>query len=139
MQVLAYGPDQFVESSLEKVDAVRDYLQRFPVVWINVDGLGDAAVIERIGEVFNLHRLALEDVVHTHQRAKVDDYDEVLFIVLRMADIHFSADTEQLSMFVAETLVLAVDADNVPALRIYAASGLSEWTRREVWGGPLAG
>lgn len=39
----------------------------------------------------------------------------------------------------AESLVLAVDAENIPALRIYAAAGLSEWTRREVWGGPLGG
>ena len=87
MTVIAYGPgaDEYYEAALpnDRIDDLSDLLQKYPVVWLNVDGLGDAAVIEQLGTLFDLHPLALEDVVHSHQRAKVEDYDERLFIVAR--------------------------------------------------------
>ena len=57
-----------------------------PVTWINVEGLGDARTIEQFGELFGLHRLALEDTVNLHQRAKVENYGEVLFKLGRYDD-----------------------------------------------------
>lgn len=86
ISVIAYGPgeneyEERADCSLESISELR---ARYPVTWINVDGLGSAAAIERIGEIFQLHPLALEDVVHVHQRAKVEDYDDKLFVVARM-------------------------------------------------------
>lgn len=87
ISVIAYGPDpdQVEEVTGCELEALPDLVRRFPVTWINVDGLGNADVIERLGEIFGLHPLALEDVVHVHQRAKVEDYDDNLFVVARMA------------------------------------------------------
>lgn len=107
IRAIAYGPDQFIDQPIRKPEQIREYLQAYPVTWVNVDGLGDAEVIKQLGEVFKLHRLALEDVVHVHQRAKVDEFDNYLFIVARMIDR--SADrigTEQLSMFLGKNFVL---------------------------------
>ncbi len=42
------------------------------MTWIDVIGVGDAELVTRLGEMFGLHRLALEDVVHVHQRPKVE-------------------------------------------------------------------
>lgn len=106
VQVIAYGPDSFAEKELSNITETKDFLGRYPVVWINIDGLRDVSVIERLGEIFGLHRLALEDVVNTHQRAKVDIYGDILFIVARMADLEHRANTEQLSMFVGRNFVL---------------------------------
>jgi Mg2+ and Co2+ transporter CorA len=55
---------------------VRAFLQAWPVTWVNVEGLGDATVIRQLGELFGLHRLALEDVINVHQRAKGEQYGE---------------------------------------------------------------
>ncbi len=87
IDVIAYGPapEQVEEITGCDLEALPDLIRRYPVTWINVDGLGDAAVIERLGEIFGLHSLALEDVVHVHQRAKVEEYDDNLFVVARMA------------------------------------------------------
>jgi len=54
------------------------------VTWVNVNGLHDVEIIEKLGKSFDLHPLVLEDIVHTGQRAKVDDYENYEFIVLRM-------------------------------------------------------
>ncbi|MEM6685407.1 MAG: magnesium/cobalt transporter CorA [Bacteroidota bacterium] len=54
------------------------------VTWINVNGLGDAADITKIGEYFNIHPLILEDIVNTSQRPKIDEFEEYIFVVLKM-------------------------------------------------------
>lgn len=111
VQVIAYGPDGSVERNLTDLHDVAGFLKSYPVTWINVDGLGDAALIEKLGQIFHLHRLALEDVVNVHQRAKVDEYDDVLFIVTRMVDLKRGAATEQISLFVGENFVLTLQEE----------------------------
>ena len=107
IRVIAYGPDQFIDQPIRKPEQIRECLNQYPVTWVNVDGLGDAEVIKQLGEIFNLHRLALEDVVHVRQRAKVDEFDNYLFIVARMIDRSLDRiGTEQLSMFLGKNFVL---------------------------------
>ena len=106
IHVLAYGLTGVAETDVKDVNDIPAVLYKYEVTWINVDGLGDAHTIERLGELFNLHRLALEDVVSQHQRAKIDDYGDHLFIVMRMASCGERAQTEQLSLFLGKNFVL---------------------------------
>jgi magnesium transporter len=99
IQTIAYGGDAIVERTVASAEEARALVGQQPVTWINVEGLGDAQIIERFGELFGLHRLALEDTVNVHQRAKVEDYGEVLFIVLRMVHCTDRCGTEQISIF----------------------------------------
>jgi len=98
IRVIAYSPDGITEQTIENVEYVRNFVGKWPVTWINVDGLGDATVISKLGEIFELHRLAMEDVLGVHQRAKVEQYTRQYFIVARMADSSGERfETEQLS------------------------------------------
>ncbi len=54
------------------------------VTWLDVDALHDVQVVEGVGKLFNVHPLALEDVLNTNQRPKFEDYGPHLFLVLRM-------------------------------------------------------
>ncbi|MDH5512930.1 MAG: magnesium/cobalt transporter CorA, partial [Gammaproteobacteria bacterium] len=76
------------------------------VLWIDVVGLGDAELIQAMGDRYGLHQLALEDVLNVHQRPKVEDYDDHLYVVLRMVTTNTGADTEQISVFLAKGLVI---------------------------------
>jgi magnesium transporter len=87
-------------------DELEPVLGKTPVVWVNVEGLGDAEVITRIGEIFDVHRLALEDVVNVHQRAKLEPYEDHLFMVARMVHYADHLETEQVSFFIGNTYVL---------------------------------
>ena len=60
------------------------HLDNQRITWINIDGLGDIDVLRTLGSQFNLHPLALEDVLATGQRPKVEQYDGYLFIVAQM-------------------------------------------------------
>ncbi|NNE00980.1 MAG: magnesium/cobalt transporter CorA [Pirellulaceae bacterium] len=76
------------------------------VTWVNVVGLGDAHVIEAIADRFDIHDLALEDVVNTHQRPKMEQYSDHLYVVLRMPNDSDIADLEQVSIFLGKNYVL---------------------------------
>jgi magnesium transporter len=54
------------------------------VTWIDVDGLHRVDVLEQLGECLGVHPLVLEDILNTDQRPKLDDFDDYLFIVLKM-------------------------------------------------------
>jgi len=106
VHVIAYGPDQFLEERVTNCQQVRDLLNKAPITWVNVEGLGDAATIRTIGELFHLHPLALEDVVNTHQRPKAEPYQGHLFIVARMAKLDKRLETEQVSLFLGPNFVV---------------------------------
>ena len=106
IHVIAWGPSGLVEQDAPDIAAAHQFVSRSTLTWINVEGLGDAGTIERAGELFRLHRLALEDTVNVHQRAKVEDYGEVMFIVLRMVGCQERCSTEQISIFVGPNWVL---------------------------------
>ncbi|HEX6811741.1 MAG TPA: magnesium/cobalt transporter CorA [Planctomycetota bacterium] len=103
---IGFGPQGVVERTpidLEEIAAMRASCN---VTWIDVTGFGDVATLKHLGEMFGLHRLALEDVVSVQQRAKVEDYGSHEFVVLRMVDPTAVQETEQLCLFVGPGFVL---------------------------------
>jgi magnesium transporter len=106
MHVMAYNEKEFTESPITDIEEIRRYLSHWAVTWVNVDGLGDAQTIQRLGDMFGLHRLALEDVVEIQHRPKVDTYGDHLFFVTRMIEEGFPVRTEQFSIFVGKRFVL---------------------------------
>ncbi len=106
VSLIGYGDEDIIERrdlSVADIQAIRGTV---PILWINVDGLADIELIRRLGEIFNLHNLALEDVVNVHQRPKADDYEGHVFIVTRMVVPGNQLETEQVSMFVSKDFVL---------------------------------
>jgi len=106
VQYIGYGPDDLEARGIVDFEDLEALTGRWPVVWINVDGLADLELIRRLGEVFGLHRLALEDVVNVHQRPKVEEYEGHTFIVTRMIHDGEGLTTEQVSMFLGPDVVL---------------------------------
>ncbi|MBI1214654.1 MAG: magnesium/cobalt transporter CorA [Alphaproteobacteria bacterium] len=84
IEVIAYGPDALHQNKINTIEEMPARAGAHRVLWINVTGLRDAELIQSIGRKFNLHPLAMEDIVNTHQRPKLEAYPEYLFIVTRM-------------------------------------------------------
>ena len=66
------------------------------VVWINVEGIQDVALVEKIGETYGLHRLVLEDMVNTDSRPKLERFDDYLFFVVKM--LHYPKTAQEFSV-----------------------------------------
>ncbi|MCC7065544.1 MAG: magnesium/cobalt transporter CorA [Planctomycetes bacterium] len=106
MWAFAYGPDGIVERkaiTLAEIPALR---AKWPCLWLDIAGFGDVETLRGLGEMFGLHRLALEDVANLQQRAKAEDYGDHEFLVLRMVDPENQQETEQLGLFVGKNFVL---------------------------------
>ena len=106
IRLIGYGPDGVEEREVSETEELKPLVGRWPVTWINVDGLADVELIRGLGEMFELHRLALEDVVNVHQRPKVEEYEDHTFIVTRMIHGDQEPMTEQVSMFHGERFLL---------------------------------
>jgi magnesium transporter len=83
IHVMSFARESFAEDRVETIDAALERRVPGTVTWINVDGLGDAAVLARLGERLGLHPLALEDVLDVPQRPKVERFDKHMFLVMR--------------------------------------------------------
>ncbi len=109
MHVISYDADELVENDVTGVEELPGILREGGVNWIDVQGLGDGSVVRELGELKNLHPLALSDVVNLGQRPKVDEYDDVLFFALRMVQITGEGRLawEQISIFLGPGFVLS--------------------------------
>jgi len=108
IRIMDYGPGAFEEKTLATPAEIRPYLDDQSVTWVDVEGLGDEQVLREIGDIFGLHPLALEDVVHIPQRPKTESYDTHEFIVTQMVMLHQDGvlETEQVSIFLGRNYVL---------------------------------
>jgi len=91
------------------VEDAYDYKPARERLWLNVHGLNDADMMAEIGRRFHLHPLAMEDILNTHQRPKIDDYGDYLFVVLRIFDFDESSHclvSDQLSIVIGKRFVL---------------------------------
>jgi magnesium transporter len=109
IRVIGYGPDAVESESVERVADLETLRGRHPVVWVRVQGLADIDAIRAIGEIFELHSLALEDIVNTHQRSKLDEYDDHFLIIARMPSATDDVHTEQLAIVLGDGYVLSFE------------------------------
>jgi magnesium transporter len=108
IDIIAYGPDNVVELSDVTVDEIRRVRNEQKITWVNVSGRGDADLIRKIGEIFELHQLAMEDVMNLHHRPKVEEYDDHIFLVSQMFSADANVATEQVALFLGSDFVLSI-------------------------------
>ncbi|MDZ7688707.1 MAG: magnesium/cobalt transporter CorA [Halobacteriales archaeon] len=108
--VIDYTADEVIEREVDSVEECFDFRDKDSVTWINIDGLHDVSVIQDIGDGFGLHPLLLEDILNTEQRPKIDDYDDYLFVVVKMISYdeeETEVVTEHVSLVLADKFVIS--------------------------------
>jgi magnesium transporter len=104
--IISYSPDLIEETEVAEVARLKEARMQGAVSWVNVDGLGTKETIEGVRDTFDLHPLAMEDVVNVGQRPKVEEFGGCFYVVLRMPRSLEARDTEQLSLFLGRAFVL---------------------------------
>ena len=110
VSLFAYTDDALEERKEIALDAIAAYRDYPGTIWINVNGLGAPAAIEKICGLYGVHPLIIEDIVSTNQRPKFEDFDAYLSIVLKMFYLSDGGDeviTEQVSVVVGKGYVLS--------------------------------
>ncbi len=110
LTLIQYSEDELFEGNFDSFEELINRFDPKKVNWINVDGLNDIGLMRKFAEHFKIHLLALEDILNTTQRPKVEHFDGHYFIISEMIyNEEKEADrinVEQLSLFLGENYVL---------------------------------
>jgi magnesium transporter len=107
IQVICYGPDHLEEKEVASAAELAPYRDAPHVTWINIEGL-DPVLLGELGAIFGLHPLALEDVLNTGQRPKLEEYPGHHFLILRSLDYDGQLASEQIAFFFGPRYVITV-------------------------------
>jgi len=114
IRVIAYGPDQYIDRIVDDPRQISEYLHKMPLTWVNVDGLQNAAVLERLSKAMGFHLLTLEDILNTDLRPKIEDYGEYLYVVAKMLEVDRESQrirVDQLSLVLGPNYVVSIQEE----------------------------
>lgn len=115
--LIDFDAEVLVEKDIDAVDGCIPYLEddRPSITWLDVRGIGHGPTFVRLGEVFKIHPLALEDVVNVPQRAKSEAFPEQHLIIARMVKLSkhgpHHVETEQLGILFGKGYVVTVQEE----------------------------
>lgn len=106
--VFDYNGEQLAERQLTTDELASVCPEVSQVTWVNVEGVGDLPLLQRLADCFAIHPLVAEDIVNTDQRPKAEEYDAYLYVVVKMltatADGRFAS--EQMSLVLGSDYLL---------------------------------
>ena len=108
--VLDYDESRFEEKEIEETEDCFPFRDSSSITWINVNGIHNVKIIETIGKHFGLHPLVQEDIVHAEQRPKMEEFDEYIYLVLKMFsynEIEKKVQVEQISLILGSNYVIS--------------------------------
>jgi magnesium transporter len=110
LSVINYDAVNFQEKEVNNVEEAFSFRNKASVTWLNIDGVHQPEIIEQVGKSFGLHPLVVEDIASTGQRPKMEDFDDYIFVVLRM--LRFDEEenetkTEQISIVLGRDFVVS--------------------------------
>ncbi|MEF8879989.1 MAG: magnesium/cobalt transporter CorA, partial [Candidatus Thermoplasmatota archaeon] len=106
--VIDYDKESFEEKTVKKPEECTQFKDKESNTWINIDGLHNIEIIEKIGEIFDMHPLILEDIVNTGQRPKIEDFENYTFLLIKMLYVEEEEiKAEQVSIIVGKNFVIS--------------------------------
>lgn len=129
--LLDYDKDNLRIHPVGSVQELMPYKTSGTVTWVIIEGLTDIEMIRELGLLFTIHPLVLEDIVNTHQRPKLDEFEDYLYLVLKRLQVSgqvFAVKQEQISLLLFDNMLFTfkekVDDLFVPVIsRLQAEKG----------------
>ena len=110
ISIIDYDEKHYQEKETENIEESFPFKDKPTVSWINIEGIHKIEIIEKIGKHFNLHPLLLEDILNTDQRPKIEDFDDYIFVVLKMLyyeEKEKEIISEQVSLIIGSNFVIS--------------------------------
>jgi magnesium transporter len=105
--LIEFNETEYFEDEYYDLSECLSHVKPDMIKWINVEGVHNVHLIEKIGKFYNLHPLTLEDLVHVDQRPKFEDFENYVLTVMRMISYNQEVVSEQLSLVLLENTVLS--------------------------------
>lgn len=110
ISIIDFNENELTTKKTDRVEDCFPYKDSPTITWINIGGIHDVEVVEKLGAHFGLHPLMLEDIVNSGHRPKMEQTEDVIFVVLKMlytkADNH-EIISEQVSVIFGKNFVIS--------------------------------
>lgn len=108
IHLMQITPGSVEEEDVTNPESLRVAHSPDTVTWIDVQGFGDEKLIRKIGTIFSLHPLVIEDIVNVPQRPKAEPYEDQMLIIVRMINLEkrHEVEMEQVSIVLGKNYVL---------------------------------
>ncbi|MEI7596573.1 MAG: magnesium/cobalt transporter CorA [Bacteroidota bacterium] len=119
--IVSYSKDEFSEIKTLLVEDCFAEKDSCNVNWINIDGIHNTDNIEKIGLHYKLHPLLLEDIVNTEQRPKLEEYDNALFLTLKLLSYNTNTqeiDSEHVSFVLTGNTLISFQENNADSFEL---------------------
>jgi magnesium transporter len=110
IELIEYDESEVEEYSIERPEQLKKFLETEKIKWIRVTGVHDAELITRLGELFHINHLELEDISNTTQRPRMEErtnYIFLIFKILLLNPVDKDVSIEQVSLILGENFVLS--------------------------------
>ena len=108
IRVIDYSPEEVTVREDVNASECRPYLQSDSTTWVHIQGRPGESALRDLGATFNLHPLALEDVLNTGQRPKLEPFDDQLFIIMSMPLMETGlVEVQQVSLFLSQNFLIS--------------------------------
>ncbi|MBD2726825.1 magnesium/cobalt transporter CorA [Nostoc sp. FACHB-892] len=112
--LIDYNQTHFTREQIVTPEECAPYLDSESISWVDVQGLGSQDILQRLGNVFELHPLVLEDIVNVPERPKTEDYEDQLLFISRMVvakERICGFYSEQVSLILGKNYLLTVQEE----------------------------
>lgn len=109
ISIIDYDLENIYSQELSTVEEAFPFKDSPTITWLNVTGLHDVKLLEKLGKRYQIHPLVLEDILNTHQRPKVEIFEDHLFVVLKMLSFDQEQNEinhEQISLILGKNFVI---------------------------------
>ena len=103
-----YNENEFIFEEIATLQACALKDKSAHVNWVNILGIEDKEMLRQVAELYNLHPLVVEDIQNPNQRAKIEDYNDSLYVVLRMFTlVNGVVQDQQVSLVLRDNVLLS--------------------------------
>ena len=96
IRLFSYNDETLVEAEYKTVEEAFDHIDPQFINWLNVDGIHDTSIVQKIGKQFNIPSLALENVLNTGQRSKFFEDSDSITLVTKA--VYFNPEEQDISV-----------------------------------------
>ncbi|MEH1863501.1 MAG: magnesium/cobalt transporter CorA [Nostoc sp.] len=112
--LIDYNETNFIREQIATPEECVQHIDSESISWVDVQGLGSQDILQRLGKVFELHPLVLEDIVNVPERPKTEDYEDQLLFIARMVvpkERSCGFYSEQVSLILGKNYLLTVQEE----------------------------
>ena len=108
--VLNYSTHKFEEKKISDITDLSEYKNSKNITWINIDGIHEVELLDKVSSIYDIHPLVIEDILNTDHRPKIDDMGDYLFVISKM--LLFDSEknimiSEQVSLIIGSNYVIS--------------------------------